>query len=413
MSTTHHVIVGASIAGVSAAVSMREKGFDGSITIIEAENRQPYERPPLSKTADPESALRPLLPPDSYSAKQIDLRLGTTVERLDVDRRRVVLGDGDELRADLVLLATGVSARRLGVPGEDLDHVLTLRNADDASRIFSGFSSGGPLVIVGGGFIGLEAAAVARTMGIDVTVVETEELPLLRPLGRSAAELMMELHRQHGVRVLTNHTVAAFLGTTAVEQVQLTGGETLPAASVIVGCGVVPNDELASAAGVYCDGGVVVDVSGRTSNPWIWAAGDVANQPHPHVARRERIEHWDVALRHGTAVGASMVGHVTENSELPYFWSDQYGLTLQAYGRGRPGDRIVLREGATPDRFVAFWLRNGYLAAVAGLAETKSVRAAKKLVEARAAISPAVLADPSTNLRELTRNLASKPAVTV
>lgn len=414
MSKSHHVIVGASIAGVSAAVSMRENGFDGSITIVEAENRAPYERPPLSKSADdPDKALRPLLPPDDYSARKIDLRLGTRVERLDVDRKRVVLGDGDELHADQVLLATGVSARRLGVPGEDLDNVLTLRNADDASSIFSRFASGGPLVIVGGGFIGLEAAAVARTLGIDVTIVEAEELPLLRPLGRSAAELVMELHRGRGVRVLTTRSVSAFLGTTAVEQVQLADGETLPAATVIVGCGVVPNDQLAAAAGVYCDKGIVGDAFGRTSLQSIWAAGDVVSRPHPCLAGRERIEHWDVALRHGTAVGASMVGHATPSNELLYYWSDQYGLTLQAYGRGRPGDEIVLRDGATPDRFLVFWLRNGTLAAVAGLAEPKAVRSAKGLVEARATVSPAQLADPSTNLRDLARDVSRRTSATV
>lgn len=411
MSARHHVIVGAGIAGVSAAVAMRENGFDGRITVVDAEHRQPYERPPLSKNADPESSLRPILPADTYSAKGIDLRLGSRVDRLDVDNQRVVLQGGEELHADQILLTTGVSARHLGIPGEDLDNVATLRDADDATKIFSGLATGGPLVIIGGGFIGLEAAAVAQSMGLEVTVIEAAELPLLRPLGRQAAELLTELHRQRGVRILTNQTVAEFSGSGAVEQVHLANGEILPAATVVIGCGVVPNDHLASAAGVYCNDGVVVDAVGRTSHPWVWAAGDVANQPHPYAARRERIEHWDVALRHGTAVGASMAGSETRNDELPYFWSDQYELTLQSYGRATAGDQVVVRDGATPDRFLMFRLRNGHLTSVTGIGEPKAVRAAKKLVELGAVIPVEQLTDPSTNLRELTRSNTQRASV--
>jgi 3-phenylpropionate/trans-cinnamate dioxygenase ferredoxin reductase component len=403
MSAESVVIVGASIAGVSAAVAIRDHGFDGSITLVDAEDHEPYERPPLSKTADPQKAVRPLLPAAAYADKRIDLVTGVMVDRLDIDNHRVVLQDRTSIHADQVLLTTGVSARRLGVPGEDLENVLTLRNADDAARMFTRLASGGPLVVIGGGLIGLEAAAVARGMGIEVTVVEYEPLPLLRPLGQSTAELILQLHRAQGVRVLTGQSAASFDGTTAVQEVVLSTGERLPAATVIVGCGVTPNDSLAAAAGVHCNDGIVVDSNGRSSHPWIWSAGDVANQPHPHLERRARIEHYDVAMRHGSAVGATIAGHATENTELPYFWSDQYGLTLQMYGRARPGDRVIIREGAAPNRFLSFWLRDGRLGAVAGLGEAKSVRAAKNLVEVAAVIDPLVLADPSTDLRQLAR----------
>lgn len=409
MSAESVVIVGASIAGVSAAVAMRDHGFEGSISLVDSEDREPYERPPLSKTGDPQRAVRPILPNDTYAAKRIDLVLGATVDSIDIDRRKVHLDNGNALPADQVLLATGVSARRLGVPGEDLENVLTLRTADDAAKVFAALASGGPLVVIGGGFIGLEAAAVARGLGLEVTVVEYESLPLLRPLGQSTAELMLQLHHSQGVRVIPSQSAASFRGTNTVEEVVLSSGERLPAATVIVGCGVTPNDSLAEAAGVYCNDGIVVDSTGRTSNPLIWAAGDVANQLHPHLGRRARIEHWDVAMRHGGAIGATMAGHSTENTELPYFWSDQYGATLQMYGRARPGDRVIIREGATPDRFLAFWLRDGHLGAVAGLGEAKSVRAVKSLVELRAAIDPLLLADPATDLRQLART-AIQPA---
>lgn len=402
MHTPHHLIVGAGIAGVSAAIAMRDRGFDGRITLVDSECHAPYERPPLSKT---NSALRPLLQPETYVDKRIDLRLGTRVIGLDVDRHRVLFDDGDDAAADQVLLTTGVAPRRLGAPGEGLDGVLTLRTADDAAQVFAGLDRGGPLVVVGGGFIGLEAAAVAVERGIEVSLIETGNLPLSRPLGPALAELVTQLHRQLGVQVYTEATAAEFLGKGRVERVRLSTGVMLSADTVIVGCGVVPNEALAGNSGVYCNGGIVADRTGRTSNPWLWTAGDVACQPHPHAAQRERIEHWDVARRHGTAVGASMVGVPTENTEAPYFWSDQYGLTLQMFGRGRQGDRIVVRDGSTPEKFLAFWLRNGLVAAVAGMDEPKAVRAGKKLVEVSAFVDPAILKDRDLDVRALAKKV--------
>ena len=406
MPKTHHVIIGGSIAGVSAAVSMRQNGFDGVITVIDADPMLPYERPPLSKVPDAEQAVRPIFPTEHYAEHRIDLLLGARVRRLDDVRHRVVLDGGGDLPADRVLLTTGVACRRLGIPGEGLTNVHTLRTAVDARHIFASLERGGPLVVVGGGFIGLEAAAVARTSGIDVTVVEAGDLPLLGPLGTPAARLMTELHQEHGVRVITGRTVQCFTGLEAVEEVVLTGGQRLPAATVIVGVGVVANDRLAHETGATCQGGVVVDEHGRTDHPWLWAAGDVANRIHPRVGRRERIEHWDVAMRHGAAVGASMAGRPTVDSAAPYFWSDQYGKSLQMFGRACREDRVVLRDGATSERFLAFWLRRDRLVAVAGLDETKTLRGARAILDSGAPVSADVLADPSTDLRALSRLLA-------
>ncbi|MFJ4633825.1 NAD(P)/FAD-dependent oxidoreductase [Streptomyces sp. NPDC088847] len=411
MSKTHHVIVGGSIAGVSAAMAMRQSGFDGAVTVVDAEPLLPYEKPPLSKEADPEQAVRLILPEEHYQEHGIDLVIGLRVHRLDDERRRVVLAGGGELAADRVLLTTGVSARRLGTPGEELDHVHTLRTAADAQRIFADLHRGGPLVVVGGGFIGLEAAAVARTMDIDVTIVEATELPLLGALGPAAAGLMIRLHRNNGVRVISSLTVERYAGYGVVEEVVLTDGQRLPAATVVVGVGVAPNDQLAAAAGATVQGGIVVDEYGRTDHPWLWAAGDVASQVHPRTGVRERIEHWDVAMRHGAAVGASMVGRPTINDAAPYFWSEQYGKSLQMFGRVHRTDQVVLREGATPERFVAFWLREDRLAAVAGLDEPKAVRSAKAILDTNSVVSPAVLTDPSTDLRALARQLAHPAAV--
>ncbi|MFJ6660311.1 NAD(P)/FAD-dependent oxidoreductase [Streptomyces sp. NPDC091377] len=411
MSEPHHVIVGGSIAGVSAALAMRRHGFDGALTVVDAEPLIPYEKPPLSKVADPERAVRPILPEERYREHRIDLVVGLPVHRLDEVRRRVVLADGGELPADRVLITTGVSARRLGTPGERLANIHTLRTAADARHLFAALDRGGPLVVVGGGFIGLEAAAVARTRGLDVTVVEAAELPLLGALGPAVAPLMTRLHRDNGVRVVSGRTVERYVGRDTVEAVVLTGGERLPAAAVVVGVGVVPNDRLASAAGATCEGGVVVDEHGRTDRPWLWAAGDVASHIHPRTGVRGRIEHWDVAMRHGAAVGASMAGSPTINDAAPYFWSDQYGKSLQMYGRCRGSDQVVLRQGATPERFLAFWLRAGRLTAVAGLDEAKAVRAARAILDTDGAPAPETLADPSTDLRALARRMARSAAV--
>lgn len=406
MPQTHHVIVGGSIAGVTAAVAMRRNGFDGSITVIDADPSLPYERPPLSKVADPEQALRPILPAEHYAEHGIDLLLGARVRRLDDERRRVVLDGAGDLPADQVLLTTGVACRRLGVPGEGLANVHTLRSAQDARRIFASLDSGGPLVVVGGGFIGLEAAAVARAAGIEVTVVEAGELPLQGPLGTPVARLLTSLHKEHGVRLLTRQSVRCFAGGEAVEQVVLTTGRRLPAATVIVGIGVVPNDQLAREVGATCLDGVVTDQHGRTDHPWLWAAGDVASHVHPAVGSHGRIEHWDVAMRHGAAVGASLAGRPTVNSAVPYFWSDQYGKTLQMFGRARRDDQVILRAGATAERFAAFWYRGDRLVAVAGLDEAKAVRAGKEILDLGLPVSAEALADPSTDLRALSRRPA-------
>jgi 3-phenylpropionate/trans-cinnamate dioxygenase ferredoxin reductase component len=381
---------------------MRASGFEGRIILLDASGHLPYERPPLSKTFP--VSLRPIVSEQTYAGHGVELRRGARVMELDAAAGAVVLAGGERLPADAVLLATGVSARTLGVPGEHLGNVQTLRDADDAARVAARLDAGGPLVIVGAGFIGLEVAAVARARGLDVTVVELLPVPLLPVLGAGAGGRVRRLHEDRGVRFRLGATVAEFTGRGEVDGVVLAGGERLAAATVIVGCGVVPNDALARQAGIDCRAGVVVDAYGRTNKGWAWAAGDVASLVNPHVEGRQRIEHWDVAMRHGAAVGASMAGRPTPYADVPYFWSDQYGLRLQMYGRGRADDEIVTREGATAESFLAFWLRGGRLAAAAGIGAARDLRAAKSLIEARAEVPPAVLADQGSSLRALARS---------
>ncbi|MEU6259560.1 FAD-dependent oxidoreductase [Streptomyces sp. NPDC047043] len=403
--TEQYVVVGGCAAGVSAAFALRQHGFEGSVVLLEAGTEAPYRRPQLSKVlGDTPDALRPIADPESYAERRIDLRLGTRVERLDPAARTVHLADGTSLHADKVLLATGVAARRPDLPGIGLDGVLSLRDPDDALRLGKAIRDGGPVVVLGGGFIGMEVAAVARTAGCEVTVLEAAPAPMLAALGRELADLVTAFHRERGVRVLTDAKVTALDGNGTVEAVVLASGERIPATTVVVGVGVVPNDRLAAEAGVRCDGGIVVDLHGRTSDPWVFAAGDVTVQPHPHLAAAGRIEHWDNAQQQGVVAARAMLGELQDHDTVPYFWSEQYGLQLQMVGRPRPGDTQVLRKDATPSRFMAFWLRDGGVVAAAGLDTVRDVVAARRLIARSASYPVDQLADPGTDLRALARS---------
>lgn len=410
MKKSRQIVIGSSAAGVSAAFAMRRAGFTGTITVVGAEPHEPYERPPLSKSllSGGTTGLKSIFPAQHYVDDEIDLVLGVGARGLDTRRRTVELTDGQLLPADHVVLATGVRARRLPIPGADLGGVVVLRDAADADTVASRLATGGPLVVIGGGFIGLELAAAARDRGLDVTVVEQAALPLLAVAGAPIAALVSRLHEDHGVRFALGTTVQALVGTTEVEAAILADGTRLPAATVVVGVGVVPRQELAEAAGIEVDRwGVVVDRFGTTTNPWVSAAGDVASQPHPALEFRGRIEHWDVALRHGAAVGASAVGVPTGFDALPYAWSDQFGLTFQMFGRPRVTDEFVLRDGATERRFVGCWLREGRVGAVMGLDAARDVAAARRLIESGLHVPPALLRDPGVDLRRVPKQLTA------
>ncbi|WP_432842217.1 NAD(P)/FAD-dependent oxidoreductase [Dactylosporangium sp. CA-092794] len=404
------VIVGASAAGVSAALAMRSAGYDGEIVLADADLNVPYERPPLSKSllgAD-SRGLKPIVDDSTYGDQQIELRLGARVRELDVLARRVHFeDDAPGVPADQVLLATGVAARRLIVPGSELDGVQVLRDAADALALSKHLAAGGPLVIIGAGFIGLELAAVARDHGMDVTVVELAALPLVHVVGSTIGRLVHDRHTARGTRFVLGRTVHAFTGSKHLESVVLDDGGVLPAATAVVGVGVRPRDELARAAGLTVDHqGIVVDRSGATDSPWVWAAGDVTSRPHPALAAPGRIEHWDVAMRHGASVGAAIAGRPNEHTATLYAWSDQFGSTYQLFGRPHPTDTLVLRADATPDRLLAFWLREGRVAAALGLNHAREIAASRRLIDRGASAPAEVLADASTDLTALAKQLA-------
>jgi 3-phenylpropionate/trans-cinnamate dioxygenase ferredoxin reductase subunit len=402
-----HVIVGASAAGLSAARELRSSGFSGDLMVLDRDRHSPYERPPLSKRLVPGTtpSLTPFIGAQKLAELDVELICGTGVRGLDLVRHRVEIDGGQMLTADAVLLATGAQPLLLRVPGAQLDGVLAVRDADDAWKLNDQLAAGGPLVVVGAGFIGLELASAARSAGVGVTVVEKLAAPLAGTLGPQLSAWLLDLHRDHGVEVHLGAEIEAFAGHRHVEEVVLTDGRRLPAQTVVVGVGVEPQAGLARRAGLRCAGGIVVDGYGRTSDPWVFAAGDVACQPHPHLAVPGRIEHWDSALRHGAAVGATMAGRPTLHSAVPYFWSEQYGGVLQSYGRHRADDDLVIRGTINSDRAVAVWLRSGAPIATAGFGAAREIRAIKTMIEARTPVTVAAIADPMTDLRQLSNRM--------
>jgi 3-phenylpropionate/trans-cinnamate dioxygenase ferredoxin reductase component len=410
-------MIGASAAGISAAMASRRAGFTGQIVVVGAEPHPPYERPPLSKQLvdvdDVESVLRPIVPADQLRSNQVELRLGRRAQAIDPSAGTVLLDDGETLPADSVLLATGAGPRRLEIPGNDLEGICYLRTADDARRLGRRLRWQAPVVVVGAGFIGLEVAAVARELGRDVTVVEALRQPLLRAVGPLLGSVFAAVHREQGVRLLLATGVTAVHGAAgAVEAVELADGQTIPAATVVVGIGVRPETDLAATAGVVVDDGVVVDHHGRTSLPWLFAAGDVASRPHVHCpAPRVRIEHWNNALHQGAAVGTTMAGRPSTDDSVPYFWSDQYDVKLQLFGRPEPTDEVVTRGDPASRSATFLWLRDRRLAAAAGMNRPREVRAARSLIEKRATVEPKLLADESVDLRRLA--VTARPTGTV
>jgi NADPH-dependent 2,4-dienoyl-CoA reductase/sulfur reductase-like enzyme len=356
------VIVGGGLAGAKSAEALRAKGFTGPVTLVGDEQHLPYERPPLSKAylagkAQFDAAV--VHPAEWYEEHNIALRRGITVVGVHRDRHEVELADGSRLGYGALVLATGSAPRTLPVPGADADGVLTLRNREDSDAVRATFGTGQRLAIIGAGWIGLEVAAAARDAGTDVTVLEAAPLPLLAVLGTEMGTVFADLHRDHGVDLQLGVSVAEIVtdGGRATG-VRLTDGTEFAAAAVLVAVGARPRTELAEAAGLDVDNGVLVDAALRSSDPAIYAVGDIANQEHPTLGRRVRVEHWANALNQPAAAAAAVLGEASGYAALPYFFSDQYDLGMEYVGHATPGSyaRVVVRGDLGAREFVAFWL---------------------------------------------------------
>jgi 3-phenylpropionate/trans-cinnamate dioxygenase ferredoxin reductase subunit len=405
---TPYVIVGASLAGAKAAEALRAAGFDGPVVLIGAETELPYERPPLSKGYLQGKAERDVIyvhPIQWYQEAGVDLRLGATVTAIDRAAHEVVLGDGSRVGYSKLLLTTGSSPRRLPVPGADLDGVLYLRSVSDSDRIKAVLGSAASIAVIGAGWIGLEVSAAAREAGVAVTVLEAAELPLLRVLGPEVAQVFAGLHRDHDVDLRCGVQVAEITGKDGhVAGVRLGDGTVVPADAVIVGIGITPNTELAAAAGLEIDNGITVDAGLRSSDPDIYAAGDVASAFHPVIGKHLRVEHWANALNQPQAAAKAMAGQQTSYDRVPYFFSDQYDLGMEYSGYVEPDgyDEVVFRGDVPGREFVAFWLGDGGRVLAGMNVNVWDVTdAIQALVRSGRPVDKAALSDPEKSLDSL------------
>lgn len=404
MSRPRLVVVGAGQAGVTAVETLRTEGFDGSVTLLGAEFHPPYERPPLSKgyLTGEEARDKVFSRPDGwYRDHDVDLRTGTRVASLDRSAQAVVTEDGERIDYDGVLLATGSRPRPLDVPGSDLAGIHRLRTLDDSDALKEAIAAGGRLVVVGGGWIGLEVAAAARTAGLEVVVLERGAVPLGGVLGPQVARVFADLHRDHGVELRTSSGVARFLGTGGrLEAVELSDGTWLEANLALVAVGAVPRTELAEAAGLAVDDGVLVDAHLRTADPRVAAAGDIANVDHPVLGRRVRVEHWANANSQGPAAARAMLGQDATYRELPFFFTDQYDLGMEYVGHAPPGsyDSVVLRGDVSGLEFMAFWLSAGHVVAAMHVNTWDATEPMTSLVGSGRTVDPQRLADAAVPL---------------
>ncbi|MFH9682592.1 NAD(P)/FAD-dependent oxidoreductase [Streptomyces globisporus] len=410
------VIVGAGLAGAKAAETLRAEGFTGRVILIGDERDHPYERPPLSKgyldgKADRDSVFTHERP--WYAGADVELHLGQPVTALDRYAKTVQLGDNTVIHYDKLLLATGSEPRRLDIPGTDLAGVHHLRRLAHADRLRNVLAAlgrdNGHLVIAGAGWIGLEVAAAARGYGAEVTVVEAEPTPLHQVIGPELGQIFTELHSSHGVRFHFGARLTEITGQDGMVLAARTDdGEEHPAHDVLAAIGAAPRSALAEAAGLELaerahGGGIAVDASLRTSDPHIYAAGDVAAAHHPLLGTRLRVEHWANALNGGPAAARAMLGQDVTYDRIPYFFSDQYDLGLEYSGWAPPGsyDEVIIRGDAGKREFIAFWLKDRRVLAGMNVNVWDVTETIQELIRARQQHDPEVLADPSVPLDSL------------
>lgn len=397
------VIAGGGLAGATAAFALRERGFEGQLTLVSEEQAPPYERPPLSKgylrgeSTLEQAQVRPLA---DYDARGIELLRGRRAVTLDPTIRQLNLDDGTNLFYDALLIATGAAPRRLGSTRAHLAGVHYLRNVGDADAIRTAASSSKAIGVIGGGWVGSEVAASLRQLGHDVTLISNLPRPLERVLGPEVAEAYRALHLEHGVRLAHGH-VASIEGDRHADGVRLADGQRLTADLVVVGVGAAPRLKLALRAGLETiEGGIAVDEYLRTSVPNIYAAGDVAAAWHPRFGRHLRVEHWDNAIEHGKTAAANILGANQPYARTPYFYSDQFDLGMEYRGFAPEWGRVVVRGDLTKREFLAFWLADNRVVAAMNANRWDDGAELQRLVESEARVDVSRLADASVPLAE-------------
>ena len=402
------IIVGAGQAAAQAVHTLTHQGYSGRITLIGNEPHPPYQRPPLSKkylAGELDRKRLYIRPLDFYAQHGIDLLLGVNAERVDPLNRRVGLADGRDLAYDSLLLATGSRVRRIDAAGAGLGGIFYLRSIADADLVSWQLQPSRRLVIVGAGYIGLEVAAVARSRGVEVTVLEAAERVMARVVCREVSAFYRDVHEAAGVRIACGSGVREFVGDQHVEAVVSTDGTSHPCDLVVVGVGILPRTELAEQAGLRCENGIHVDEEARTSDPSIFAAGDCTAHPNAILGRRVRLESVHNAVEQAKTAASSILGETRPYSQVPWFWSDQYDLKLQIAGLSEGYDQVVLRGNPADRRFAAYYIRDGRIIAVDAVNSPRDFLLGKKLVAAHAAIDPLLITDAGSDLESIAENI--------
>jgi 3-phenylpropionate/trans-cinnamate dioxygenase ferredoxin reductase subunit len=399
------VIVGGGLAGASAAATLRADGFDGRVLLVGAEREEPYHRPPLSKEylrgEVDESKLR-VNEPALYRDQEIELRLGAAVASLDPSAQEVVLEGGERIGFDAALLATGSEPKRLTLPGAELAGVHYLRTHVDSDSLAASLKAATRVAIIGGGWIACEVAASARQLGVEVSLVSATRLLLEKHLGGKLGAFYRDVHHEHGVDLRLENAATRIQGSDRVERISLADGETIECDLVLAGIGVTPRTELARAAGIEVGNGVIVDGHLQTSAPGIFAAGDIANFPHPvYGDRRMRVEHWANAGDQGPAAARAMLGSSELWRKVPYFFSDQYDVGMEFAGDLAEAERMIVRGDMSSREFIAFWLAGDHLVAGMNVNVWDVSEPIQTLISKRAHVEDATLADPAVSLVDL------------
>lgn len=405
-------IVGAGQAAAQAAQSLRQLGHAGPVTIYGDETWLPYQRPPLSKgwlSGAMDLDRVTLRPAEAWTADDVAIHLSCQVVSIDPARKRLALANGETPEWDALILATGARARRLSVPGHDLAGIHVLRGVDDAEGLKAGLAAARRLVVIGGGYVGLEVAAVARKAGLEVTLVEAMDRILARVAPPELSEFYTRFHQDHGVDILTGSGVAALNGVDGrVASVTLANGRTIPCDLVLAGIGIVPDAALAEAAGLTLDNGIAVDEDARTSDPNIYAAGDCASRPLVHYGgRRGRLESVHNALEQAKLAAAAIMGAPRPAVDVPWFWSDQYDLKLQIAGLSSGACHTVLRGDMEQNRFALFHLDAEHrVLAVDAVNAAPEYLVGKQLIARQARLAPDILADMSVSMKDMAARAA-------
>lgn len=399
------LIVGGGQAGAWAAATLRSEGFEGRVVLAGAEPNLPYERPPLSKNISTGIHLEQayLRTSADYEQLEIDLRTGSEVTRINLADRRAWLRGNERIEFDKLVLTTGSAVRRLQIPGADLANVVYLRTVDDALALRLRLLERPRTVIIGGGFIALEVAANAKAMKCEVTVLEIQAGLMQRVAPPEIGAYFERLHRDRGVNIHFNSTAAKLEGDKRVERVVCSDGRRFDADLVVIAVGVIPDTALAAASGLAVDNGIVVDEFGRTSHPLVFAAGDVTSHPNCFLGRRIRLECWQNAQNQAIAAAKAIYGKPTPYREIPWFWSDQYDVNLQIAGLPVRWDETVVRGNMGSGSFSIFYLREQRVVGVSAINCPRDMMVGRRLIEQRAALGVAVLANTDVQLKKLLR----------